>query len=168
MAQGSGFGGSEQERVSSCLGYLCAAFMLLLTTHWIRRKRLGVDYSNLFFLAGELAAPEQSYRTVANVLARMSCVPATSPYSQKFNNILSSQIVESSDQDSWFLSGGAMQVGVTPDSRYEVVKGALVCESLVARCLWESHWREEWCGVYKKGVVFYAPLTQKPCLELCK
>ena len=57
---------------------------------------------------------------------------------------------------------------MVPDTKMEVLKGALVCESLVARCLWESHWREEWCGVYKKGIVFYAPLTQKPCLELCK
>jgi hypothetical protein len=48
-----------------------------------------------------------------------------------------------------------------------VLKGALVCESLVARCLWESHWREEWCGVYRKSFVFYAPLTHRPCLELC-
>ena len=61
-----------------------------------------------------------------------------------------------------------MQVGVVPDAKYEVVKGSLECESLVARCLWESHWREEWCGVYKKGIVFYAPLTQKPCMELCE
>lgn len=129
-------------------------------------KHIKADHANLFFLAGELAAPEQSYRTVSNVLTRMSCVPTESPFSTKFNNILATQIVQSSDQDSWFLSGGAMQVGVVPDARYEVVKGPLECESLVARCLWESHWREEWCGVYKKGIVFYAPLTQKPCMEL--
>ena len=71
---------------------------------------MGVDHANLFFLAGELAAPEQSYRTVSNVLARMSCVPTSSPYSPKFNNILSTQVVAPSEQDSWFLTGGAMQV----------------------------------------------------------
>lgn len=129
-------------------------------------KRIGPEQSNLFFLAGELAAPEQSYRTVSNVLARMSSVPTSSPYSEKFNKILSTQIVQSSDQDSWFLSGGAMQVGVVPDSKSETTNGPLVCESLVARCLWESHWREEWCGVYEKTIAFYAPLTHKPCLEL--
>lgn len=39
-------------------------------------------------------------------------------------------------------------------------------ESLVARCLWESHWREEWCGVYETCVSFYAPSTKSPCLEI--
>lgn len=53
-----------------------------------------------------------------------------------------------------------------PDSKSESTNGLLVCESLVARCLWESHWREEWCGVYEKTIAFYAPLTQKPCHEL--
>ncbi|CAB9508403.1 expressed unknown protein [Seminavis robusta] len=128
-------------------------------------KQIGPEQSNLFFLAGELAAPEQSYRTVSNVLARMSSIPTSSPFSGNFNNILSTQIVQASDQDTWFLSGGAMQIGVVPDPKQEVLKGALVCESLVARCLWESHWREEWCGVYRKSIVFYAPLTTKACLE---
>ena len=67
----------------------------------------------------------------------------------------------------WSLCVCHQQVGVVPDTKLEVLKGALVCESLVARCLWESHWREEWCGVYRKSFLFYAPLTQKPCLELC-
>jgi hypothetical protein len=44
--------------------------------------------------------------------------------------------------------------------------GPLLFDSLVARCLWESHWREEWCGLYEKGMVFHAPLTSSPCLEL--
>lgn len=60
-----------------------------------------------------------------------------------------------------------IQVGVVPEKN-EALRGPLVAESLVARCLWESHWREEWCGVYRTCIEFYAPLTQKPCLELCK
>ena len=96
-----------------------------------RSKRIGTEQSNLFFLAGELAAPEQSYRTVSNVLARMSSVPTSSPFSQKFNKILSTQIVQSSDQDSWFLSGGAMQVGpgempVPPRNLYLVLVLVLI------------------------------------------
>jgi len=131
-------------------------------------QRIGPEQSNLFFLAGELAAPEQSYRTVSNILARMSSVPASSKYSEKFNSILSAQIEQPSNQDSWFLTGGAMQVGVVPDPKSESTNGPLLCENLVARCLWESHWREEWCGIYKKNIAFYAPLTQKSCLELRK
>jgi hypothetical protein len=43
---------------------------------------------------------------------------------------------------------------------------ALLHESLGARCLWESHWREEWCGIYETCVSFYAPSTKSPCLEI--
>ncbi len=38
----------------------------------------------------------------------------------------------------------------------------------VARWLWDSHCREEWCGVYTSGVYCYAPLTREPSVVLCK
>lgn len=104
--------GCEQKRVSPTL--LTFPYMSDIRSHLhllqIFSKRTGPDHANLFFLAGELAAPEQSYRTVSNVLARMSSIPTSSPFSPKFNHILSTQIVQPSDQDSWFLSGGAIQV----------------------------------------------------------
>ena len=56
-----------------------------------------------------------------------------------------------------------LKLGVTPDASS---RGALLHESLVARCLWESHWREEWCGMYEKCVCFYAPLSSNPCQEI--
>ena len=45
-------------------------------------------------------------------------------------------------------------------------RGKLVHESLGARCLWESHWREEWLGIYDTCVSIYAPSTKTPCLEI--
>jgi hypothetical protein len=30
----------------------------------------------------------------------------------------------------------------------------------------QSHWREEWVGVFEGGVLFYAPFTRSPCLEI--
>lgn len=60
-----------------------------------------------------------------------------------------------------------IQLGVVPE-KGDKSKGSLVYDCLVARCLWESHWREEWCGVYEGTLSFYAPLTKKPSLELCK
>ena len=58
-----------------------------------------------------------------------------------------------------------LQIGVTPLPGNKG-SGKLLHESLGARCLWESHWREEWCGIYEKCVSFYAPSTRFPCLEI--
>jgi hypothetical protein len=116
-------------------------------------------------LAGQLSAPEQSCRTVSNMLSRMSDLPPSSPLSTSFSTLLSEQVERESDQDRDFLQGGAIEVGVVP-SKGDLSKGPLISECLVARCLWESHWREEWFGVYEKGLAFYAPLSRSPCLEL--
>jgi hypothetical protein len=44
-------------------------------------------------------------------------------------------------------------------------------ESLVARALWESHWREEWCGIYSypaPRMDVYAPFTSQPAFSIGK
>lgn len=116
-------------------------------------------------LAGELSAPEQSRRTVSNMLAKMTSLPPSSAVGKSFSKLLLGELNSSSEHDNLFLTGGAMQIGVaTVDS--DPARGTLLFESLVARCLWESHWREEWCGVYASSVLFYSPLTTSPCLEL--
>ena len=117
------------------------------------------------FLAGELCAPEQSCRTASKILQRMSSVPFMSPAWKTFNDALCSQVAEEADQDRWFLDGNSVHVGVTPLSGNKS-RGPLLHESLVARCLWESHWREEWCGMYPSCLSFYSPLTKSPCLEI--
>ena len=54
------------------------------------------------------------------------------------------------------------KMGVTPLQS----RGPVHLESAVARCIWESHWREEWCGMYETCVSFYAPMTKSPSLEI--
>ncbi|CAJ1944567.1 unnamed protein product [Cylindrotheca closterium] len=120
---------------------------------------------NLSFLAGELCAPEQSCRIASRVLSRMSCVPYKSSEWKKFNDVLVSQVAHEAEQDRWFLEGTAVQLGVAPEPENKI-RGKLMHESLGARCLWESHWREEWLGIYDTCVSIYAPSTKSPCLEI--
>lgn len=130
-------------------------------------RRVELIESHLYnsVLAGELSAPEQSCRTVSSMLSKMSSQPETSDVLDSFSNLLSTLVETTSELDDCFLLGGAVQVGVS-QTKVDSRNGPLLFDSLVARCLWESHWREEWCGLYKKGLVFHAPLTTSPCLEL--
>lgn len=116
------------------------------------------------FLAGQLAAADQSCRTASHILSGMCEEPETSDFSRKFVETLSAQISRKSDFDTLFLEGGAIQMGVSST----MANQTLFHGRPVARWLWESHCREEWCGVYDIGVYCYAPLTNKPCLVLCK
>ena len=117
------------------------------------------------FVAGELCATEQSRRTASRVLERMSNVPFQSSVWQTCNAALSSEIGYMTDQDTWFLDGDAMHLGVKPSKKC-VRRGKLLDENIVARCLWESHWREEWCGMYESSLSFYAPLAKSACHEI--
>lgn len=117
------------------------------------------------FMAGELCAPEQSRQTASRVLSRMSQVPVISPHWKKFNAALTSQTEFETEPDRWFLEGTAVELGVVPLSG-ESSRGKIIHESLVARCLWESHWREEWCGMYDSCLSFYTPLSRSPSNEI--
>eukprot|EP00752_Nemacystus_decipiens_P007824 g6989.t1 len=60
--------------------------------------------------------------------------------------------------DRHFLSGSnASDLGVTvgPSSSPPILG------STVARCLWESHWREEWAVLFPSHVACYMPLSKK-------
>jgi hypothetical protein len=117
------------------------------------------------FVAGELCAPEQSRRIASRVLSRMSSLPMNAPHWKQCNDVLKSQVQHETEQDRWFLEGTSVELGVIPLSG-ENSRGKLIHESLVARCLWESHWREEWSGVYASCVSFYSPLSKTPCTEI--
>lgn len=117
------------------------------------------------FIAGELCATEQSRQTASRLLARMSNVPLQSSAWRTCNDALSSEISYMTDQDTWFLNGDAAHLGVKP-SRNCTKRGRLLDESIVARCLWESHWREEWCGIYETCLLFYAPLAKSASHEI--
>jgi hypothetical protein len=114
------------------------------------------------FVAGELSATEQSRRTASRVLERMSTVPMQSSAWKRCNDALSSELGFMTDQDTWFLDGDAVHLGIKPSKKH----GKLLEESVVARCLWESHWREEWCGMYESSLSFYAPLARSTCHEI--
>ena len=136
------------------------------------------------FLAGQLAAADQSCRTASHILSGMCDEPETSDFSKRFMDTLAAQISKKSSFDLWFLEGGAIEVrsavcfktcfasssypNVYSLSREQMgVASTIDNRNLlhgcpVARWLWESHCREEWCGVYSTGVYCYAPLTQEP------
>ena len=114
------------------------------------------------FVAGELSATEQSRRTASRVLERMSSVPMQSSVWHRCNEALLSGLGFVTDHDSWFLDGDSVTLGVKPGKNH----GKLLGESVVARCLWESHWREEWCGMYESSLSFYAPLAKSSCRDI--
>lgn len=129
------------------------------------KKIARIEKKSASFLAGELCAPEQSRRTASGVLSRMSTLPMNAPHWKQCNSVLQAQVQHETEQDRWFLEGTSVEIGVIPLSG-ENSRGKILHESLVARCLWESHWREEWCGVYGTCVSFYAPLSKTPCIEI--
>ena len=116
-------------------------------------------------VAGELSAPEESCRTVSNMLSRMSTVSQSSPAASDFSLMLAAQADARNEIDATFLQGGSVELGIEPRD-VSRDKGPIVFDCVVARCLWESHWREEWFRVQQKGVQFYAPLTKVPCLDV--
>lgn len=117
------------------------------------------------FVAGELCAPEQTRRTASRILSRMSSLQLNAPYWKECNTVLRSKVQQETDQDRWFLEGTSVELGVTPLPS-ENSRGRTNHGCVVARCLWESHWREEWSGIYDACVSFYAPLSKGPCLEI--
>ncbi len=61
--------------------------------------------------------------------------------------------------DAWFLTGTAADMAVTVPIK---PSGPALQQSMVARALWESHWREEWMVLYASHVSFFAMGTKKP------
>ena len=121
-------------------------------------------------LAAQMTAPDQSLRFVSHFLSEMTSDSIPLNLRTRFSRLLSSNLSLPSELDTWFLRGDATavsvimkflfssrgmcfldflyfnlpflrfdnQLGVTK-SRFE---GDVLHETLVARCLWESHWRE--------------------------
>ena len=113
------------------------------------------------FTAGRLCAPDASCRTVSQVLEEISSL-AKSRKNSEMTHLVATQAETSSDLDSWFLQGGAVELGIIP----KIGNESLLAESVVARSLWDSHWREEWCALYASRIDFYAPFSKKPILSL--
>jgi hypothetical protein len=118
-------------------------------------------------MAGQLSAPDQSCRIVSHVLSELSATASEqSAISDNMTDAICSLFAHSSEFDSWFLRGGCLELGVVP-LKVEIIESPAT-ECIVARCLWDSHWREEACMVYNSSVSFYAPLSKKPSFVLYK
>ena len=114
------------------------------------------------FTAGRLCAPDASCRTVSLVLEEISAL-AKSKKNPDAMHLVATQAEIPSDLDSWFLRGGAVELGIVPKMSDD---DSLLAESVVARSLWDSHWREEWCAMYKSRIDFYVPFSKKPTFSL--
>lgn len=125
------------------------------------RMERAESWNSASVLAGEFSAPDQSCRTVSNMLSRMSSLPSAIPMSSTFSALLASQVSTKSEHDNSFLQGGALELGVVP-----IDEKSVLFDCLVVRCLWESHWCEEWCGLYSNRLAFYTPLTSAPSIEI--
>jgi len=101
-------------------------------------------------------APDQSTRILSAFVKEMR-----DSNRDRTMDILCAQLQRASELDAWFLQGGAAELGVTPNKDKKPAY-----EGVCARALWESHWREEYCGVYDTHVAFFAPLGKKPVFFL--
>ena len=118
-------------------------------------------------MAGQLSAPDQSCRTISHVLSEISVTASEqSTISNPVTDAFYSLFTHSSEFDSWFLRGGCLELGVVP-LKMETF-GSPPTECIVARSLWDSHWREEACLVYDSSISFYSPLSKKPSFVLYK
>jgi hypothetical protein len=97
-------------------------------------------------IAALMSPPDQSTRILSELVLELETP----------SKILKNQLQQRSELDAWFLHGGAAELGVVPGTHKPLH------ECVVARALWESHWREEWCGIYRTHIAFYAPLSRKP------
>jgi len=110
-------------------------------------------------LSAHMTAPDQSLCIVSHFLSEMSLLSSIPMTSQtKFAGLFTSKFGSPSELDAWFLRGDSVELGVTLSKNESE---HLIHEVLVARCLWERNWREEWCGIYNDRISFYAPLTKK-------
>lgn len=86
--------------------------MIALTVEYLRKRwsSLQTFAAPPSFLAGQLAAADQSCRTASHILSGMCDAPEKSDFSKLFMDTLAAQISEKSDFDNWFLEGGAIEV----------------------------------------------------------
>lgn len=84
----------------------------------------------------------------------MAVLPGTAlPVRERFHSMLKKPQIF----DTWLLRGGATEIGVVISAKPPHLQ-----QCLVARCLWESHWREELAVLYPTHISFYPPLSRKP------
>ena len=120
----------------------------------LRHSRSKVEQK---LIAGQLCAPDASCKTVSHILEEISSIAEAGTDAITLN-LVQSQAESSSELQSWFLRGDSIELGIAPAKTNDNV----LADVVVARCMWESHWREEWCALYPSRIEFYAPFTKKP------
>ena len=85
-----------------------------LNTRKIKQVELFESHLNSSILVGELSAPEQSCRTLSNMMSKISSQPEVSAISETIKALLQALVETSSELDNGFLRGTAAHVGVTP------------------------------------------------------
>lgn len=106
-----------------------------------------------YFLAGELSPLDHSRYTLSKILEHHCSPPSSSDLP-----LVSMHLGKPSELDLWFLQGSSRELGLVTSKKHEKIIG----EGIVARCLWESRWREEVCLIKSACIEFYAPLLRKP------
>ncbi len=120
-----------------------------------KRKSRSITIPNSV-MAGQLKPPEQSLRTVGYIISKLADSDSLESKSQL------ADLNPISDLDCSFLSGGTVELGVIPEN------GTPLGEYIVARALWESHWREEAAVIYGTCIEFYSPLSSKASFSIRK
>mmetsp|Transcript_22242 Transcript_22242/g.33297 ORF Transcript_22242/g.33297 Transcript_22242/m.33297 type:complete len:855 (-) Transcript_22242:172-2736(-) len=122
-----------------------------------RKSKLESLKKSSYSIAGQMTPPDQSCLTLSHIFADLS---KASKSMEKVSQSISSQISPLYTLDSWFLRGTISELGIVPivSTKTENIHG----EFVVARCLWESHFREEGCIIYDNRIEFYAPSAKKP------
>jgi len=112
-------------------------------------------------LSGQLLAPDQSCRKLSQILFNISVAPNNTA-----QDAISMLAKTTSIQDKTFLRGSSAELGVKP---LKHVDPKVDLSTVVARCIYEGHWREELCVLYTREsqhIAFYAPLSKKPRLVI--
>jgi hypothetical protein len=127
----------------------------------IDRAIKNIESSGKFstsLLSGMLLSPDQSCRKISNILSNMSNLPS-------IQDSIAMLATTNSTEDVAFLRGSSAELGV---KLLQPIDHTFDVDCLVARCIYEGHWREELCVLHTKEqyIALYAPLSKKPSVAV--
>jgi len=114
---------------------------------------------------------DQSARLLSQLLSDITAINATPPEPPEgpshpappsCKTALYSLLKRRNYLDVWFLTGVASDINVTVPAR-----PAPLMQSMIARGLWQSHWREEWMVLYGTHISFFPSGSKKAGWFLC-
>lgn len=108
---------------------------------------------------------DQSLKLISQALLDLAAMTQNDSLRMYVADSIFSSFLSKSELDRWFLRGDAATIGVAP---LKSTEDDLPYGTLIARALWDTHWREEWCEITSTKLDFYAPLSNKPVFSLSK